>query len=272
MNAALATPTDVRLMNAVAGVLLVIAIGSLLAAALAGLSRSSWFAFHAVRIEGDVQRSSVATIRANALPRLVGDFFRLDLDAARSAFESVPWVRRASVRRVWPDQLVVRLEEHQVAALWESGESSERLVNSHGEVFEANLGDVEEDRLPKLEGPQGRSVQMLAMHGRLMQVFEPLGRRVDHLELSGRGSWRMRLDDGARIELGRGSDDELVQRAERFVRTVPQLLGTYERPLLTADLRHRDGYALRLKGVVTLLDIPPAGARGAAGARTNERR
>jgi cell division protein FtsQ len=273
MNAALATPTDVRLMNAVAAVLFVIAIGSLLATGLAALSRAPWFAFHSVRIEGDVQRNSAATIRVNALPRLVGDFFRLDLDAARSAFESVPWVRRASVSRIWPDQLVVRLEEHRVAALWESGDSSERLVNSHGEVFDANLGDVEDERLPKLEGPQGRSAQMLAMHARLSQAFEPLGRRIDHLELSGRGSWRVRLNDGARIELGRGSDDELVQRAERFVHTVPQLLERYERPLLSADLRHRDGYALRLKGVVTLLDIPPTGARGAAaGARTIERR
>ena len=37
----------------------------------------------------------------DALPRLSGNFFSVDLQAGRKAFESVPWVRRAVVRRVW---------------------------------------------------------------------------------------------------------------------------------------------------------------------------
>ena len=36
----------------------------------------------------------------------------------RDSFETVPWVRRAVVRRVWPDRLAVRLEEHRAVALW----------------------------------------------------------------------------------------------------------------------------------------------------------
>ena len=57
---------------------------------------------------------------------------------------------------------------------------------------------------------------------------------------------------GAEIELGRGTDDEVLARAERFVRTLPQATAQYpQRPLLYADLRHRDGYALRLRGVTT---------------------
>jgi len=47
-----------------------------------------------------------------------GNFFSINLQRARAAFESVPWVRRATVRRVWPDRLAVSLEEHRAAALW----------------------------------------------------------------------------------------------------------------------------------------------------------
>ena len=60
------------------------------------------------------------------------------------------------------------------------------------------------------------------------------------------------------LELGRGTDDEVVARAERFVRTVSQVTGQYQRPLEYADLRHNDGYAVRLKGVTTQLPAAPA--------------
>jgi cell division protein FtsQ len=43
------------------------------------------------------------SVRANALGKLAGNFFTLDLNTARQAFESVPWVRHASVRREWPN-------------------------------------------------------------------------------------------------------------------------------------------------------------------------
>ena len=71
------------------------------------------------------------------------------------------------------------------------------------------------------------------------------------LHLSGRGSWRVELDNGATVELGRGSEDEVLARSERFVRTVSQVTGRYRQPLLYADLRHTDGYAVRLRGVST---------------------
>ena len=85
----------------------------------------------------------------------------------RRAFESVPWVRHAVVRRVWPNRLRVQLEEHRPVALWGGETGSEKLVNSFGEVFEANLGDVEDDDLPRLVGPDGSSAQVLAMLGRI---------------------------------------------------------------------------------------------------------
>ena len=81
--------------------------------------RSPLLPIRAIQLEGELLRTSVPTIRANAGPRLAGNFFSVDLDGARAAFETVPWVRRAVVRRVWPDRLLVRLEEHHAAALWQ---------------------------------------------------------------------------------------------------------------------------------------------------------
>lgn len=250
-------PTDVVLMNATANLLFALTALATLALVLWWLAQLPVFRLTAIRVDGDLSHNSEATIRANAAPKLAGTFFTIDLNAVQRAFESVPWVRHAIVRRVWPNQLAVTLEEHQPAALWiPTGaveKASDKLVNTHGEVFEANLGDVEDDELPTLSGPEGSSRQMLAMLKRLDPMFGQLEWQIETLLLSGRGSWRAELDSGARIELGRGSDDELHKRSERFVATVATVANEYLRPVQYADLRHRDGYALRLKGVSTTL-------------------
>ena len=90
---------------------------------------------------------------------------------------------------------------------------------------------------------------------RLTPVLARIDARIDMLGLSERGSWRVETDGGAEIELGRGSDDEVIARTERFVATLTQMTSRYRRGLESADLRHRDGYALRLKGHH---DHPPA--------------
>lgn len=266
-RAAAPLPLDVRLVDATATTVFALAAVVLLAAGLAWLARSPAFTLRAIQLEGDLQRSNLASVRANALPQLVGNFFTLDLDRGRAAFESVPWVRHAVVRRVWPNRLAVTLEEHRVAALWQpQGErdaGNERLVNLQGELFEANLGDVEDENLVALAGPDGSSAQMLAMRQRLDAALAPMATQLTLLKLSSRGSWHAELDSGAELALGRGNENEVVARTERFVRTVniaSQRFADAEgrgRELLTADLRHPDGYALRLRGVSTAAPVAP---------------
>jgi cell division protein FtsQ len=244
-------------MNGVAAVVFALAALALLAAAVKWAVRSPLFTIHSLSLDAALARTNLASVRANALPRLTGNFFSVDLDASRTAFESVPWVRRAVVRRIWPDRLAVTLEEHQAAALWQGeghGRGGDRLVNTYGELFEANLGDVEDENLPTLAGPDARSAQVLGMWRRLTSTLQPLQEPLDTLRLTSRGSWRAELDSGAKLELGRGSDDEIVSRVERLVRTLPTVssrFGGAPRALVAADLRHPDGYALRLAGVTT---------------------
>lgn len=256
-------PADVRLMNTVANTVFVLAGVGAVAAGLAWLMRSPVFPIRSIQLEGDLARNSVPTIRANAAPRLAGNFFSVDLQQGRAAFETVPWVRRAVVRRVWPDRLAVRLEEHRAVALWLGEDGAERLVNSFGEVFEANVGDVEDDNLPVLSGPEGSAAQMLTLYQRLQPALAQLDLVMQRVHLSGRGSWRLELDSGATLELGRGSAADLLARTERFVRTVATVTTRWQAPLEYADLRHTDGYAVRLRGVSTL---PPAAK---AAAKTN---
>lgn len=258
MSVALQQPFDVKLMNLTASVLFTACAVVLLAAALWWLVRNPAFAIGAITVQGDVTHSNAVTLRANIAPRLAGNFFTVSLQATREAFESVPWVREAVVRREFPNRLRVVLREHQAVAFW-GADGDVKLVNSFGEVFEANSGDVEQDNLPRLKGPDGQSLQVLQMYRAIKPLFEPLDLAIEQLALSAHGSWNAELDSGALIELGRGSEQEVVERTRRFVQTLTQVTSRYNRradAVVSADLRHGDGYAVRMRGVTTAAEAP----------------
>jgi len=247
-------PFDVRLMNVTAAVLFAGCAVLLLAAAGWWTLRNPAFALGGIVVEGKLSHNNAFTLRANVANKLEGNFFTVDLRAARAAFESVPWVRHADVRREFPNLLHVSVEEHVPVAFW-GPESGSAMVNSFGEVFEANVADVDSDDLPRLSGPDGQAPAVLAMARVLQPVLAPLDMQVTQVALSGRGGWRVTLEDGPVIELGGGSTEEVRARTERFVRTLTQVAGQYGRrpdALVSADLRHGDGYALKLNGVTTM--------------------
>jgi cell division protein FtsQ len=253
MSAAMPMPFDVKLMNLAASALFSVCVVLVLAAGAWWALRHPVFAITDIIVQGDTAHNSAVTLRANVAPRLAGNFFTVDLAAARQAFESAPWVRKAVVRRDFPNRLRVQLEEHKAVALW-GADSESRLVNSFGEVFEANIGDVEPDELPRLVGPDSQSAQVLAMYRAVKPLFEPLDLVVERLALTPRGSWQLRLDSGAVIELGHGGPEEVAARTQRFVRTLTQVASRYGRQpeaLVSADLRHTNGYAVHLRGVGT---------------------
>ena len=253
MSVAARLPVDIRLMNAVANWTLVLGICAGLSAGALWVLRHPVFALELITVEGEVTRNNALTLKTNVVPHLQGNFFTLDLAQARQAFESVPWVRAAVVHREFPNRLRVRLFEQQPLALW-GEEGSSTMLNQQGQVFEANVGEVETESMPRLKGPDSQSQEVLAMYRTLRQVLQAADMDIDALELSSRGSWKLQTAQGAVIELGRGQPQELVERLQGFLRTLAQVTSRYgrtPRALAAADLRHKDGYALRLHGVTT---------------------
>jgi len=245
---------DVRLMNAAAIVLFAVFVLACALALTRWVAAHKVFAFQGITVIGDVNHCNAATVRAHVVSRVKGTFFSMDLGSTRDAFEAIPWVRKAVVHRDFPNHLRVKLQEHQVVAYW-GDESEQRLLNSYGEVFDANTGEVEQYGLPRLHGPQNQSAQVLAAYRLMEPQFTLLNLTIESLDLSVQGSWRVTLAGGALIEAGRGDAEALAQRTQVFLKTLTRVVARYSRPLgalESADLRHENGYAIRLRGVSTL--------------------
>jgi cell division protein FtsQ len=258
MATSIPVPFDVKLMNVTATLVYALFALVLLAAGAWWVLRQPFFPLAGIKVDGEVTHNNAVTLRANVAPQLAGNFFTVDLAKARAAFESVPWVRKAVVRREFPNKLRATLTEHVPVAHW-GDEADSRLINGFGEVFDANVAEVDDD-LPRLGGPPEQAGQVLGMYRVLQPLFSPYELAIDQLKLSSRGSWSVVLDSGAVLELGRGRSEEVAARTQRFLVTVAPVARQYGRSVSAvegADLRHHEGYALRLRGVTTVTTEPP---------------
>lgn len=254
MKTTTALPLDIRLMNMAAASLTAVFVLLVLGGGAWWLLRHPAFAIEAITVQGEVTRNNAVTLRANVMPQLSGNFFTIDLKRTRDAFEAVPWVREAVVHRDFPNRLKAVLMEHEPMALW-GDDSANKMVNQQSRVFEANVEDVDVEKLPRLKGPDAQSQSVVQMYRHLLPMFEAVDMGIEQLELTPRGSWRVVTDSGALLELGRGTEAEITAQLKVFFRTLSQVTARYGRTptaLAGADLRHKDGYALRLRGVTTL--------------------
>jgi cell division protein FtsQ len=231
------------LIDLVADLLIVFAVVGLGWAATATLQRLPVFPLREVVVTGAVEQVTRAQIEHAARSALTGNFFTVDLDDARALFEKLPWVRRADVRRQWPDTLELALEEHVAVAHWRQADGEARLVNSFGEIFAA----ASNARLPTFAGPEGSAPRVLARYREFCQTLASVGRTPDVLVLSSREAWQVRLDDGVVLELGR--DEAKHSLGERLARFVDYYRPAAEKTQVAAggvvDMRYPNGFALR---------------------------
>jgi cell division protein FtsQ len=173
-------------------------------------------------------------IRESVRTQSIGNFLTVDLDAVRGAFGKLPWVRTASVRRIWPDTLELKIEEHVALARW----GNRRLLNIQGEIFEATS-----DRpLPLFEGMDESAGDMARHYAIFSELLRPLEENIDYIRLSPRQAWTLRLGNGTTLELGR---EQLEARLKRYVAAHSHGFGKVAVQPGNVDLRYPNGFAVR---------------------------
>lgn len=223
------------LLNWLANLLFSLAVVMLLYAVLFVVLHLPLFPVKHVQVEGNLNHVNHAQMQLIVSKYLQGNFYTLDLRRTRAAFEKLPWARKVSVRRQWPDTIVVLIEEHQALGRW----GSLAMVNQQGELFQA----ASDAALPIFYGP-GDAVKEVAVGYRMFsQMLAGTEMRIQHLSLSSRRAWEMRTVDGRQLMLGR---EDARQRLQRFVAVTQQQATQIPADWRYADLRYPNGFALRL--------------------------
>jgi cell division protein FtsQ len=195
------------------------------------------FSLRAVVLTAAPQKVDIAQLEEVVREQVRGNFFTVDLAETRAAFQQLPWVRSVSVRRKFPWQLEVVIEEHIALAHW----NKTALVNTYGELFEAQSDEV----LPEFSGEQENSLVVAHMYEELQQELLPVQRHIVRLDLSPRMSWQVKLDDGMELALGR---EAMRERLARFVKVFPYSVAVRVPNARRIDLRYRNGFAVQPLG------------------------
>ena len=231
-------------MNLIADLLFFASALALGYAATLAVARLPFFPLRELVVAGPLQEVTPTQVEYAAGNAVAGNFFTVNLDAVRAAFEKLPWVRKAEVRRRWPNGLELTIEEHVAAARWKHAESAEaRLVNREGEVFAA----ASNAKLPLFVGPEGTAPLILARYHEMQPLLAPIGRQPQSLALSPRQAWQMKLDDGVLLDLGRDQAKSRVnERLQRFAAVYGQAAERLKARGDVIDLRYPNGFAMRV--------------------------
>ncbi|HRL22598.1 MAG TPA: cell division protein FtsQ/DivIB [Alcaligenes sp.] len=255
--------SDARLTNLIANTLALLAVSALVVGVIIWAVRRPYFNIERIQIESS-QGEPLAYVtpegvKATVAGRLEGNFFTVNLDKSRALIETAPWVRRAQIRRVWPNTLQVRIEEQQPLAYWNEND----MINTWGEAFAANQAVVPDDaQLPQLSGPPNSERLVVQRYAELARWFGPLDVQVREVALSPRYAWDVTLSNGMQLNLGRDPAADIADphgrkgalpfavRIERFVQAWPGLMQRLgDRTLQSADLRYPNGFAITLAPV-----------------------
>lgn len=214
----------------------VVLIGSLAGAVFIALEwEPRLLPVRVVTIEGEMHGLSRESLQETIAGHITGGIVTQDLYALKAEVEDLPWIHRASVRRVWPDRLVFSVHEHEAAARW--GENG--LVTAEGIVFRPRDG-----RLPaglvRLSGSDDFAPEVVERYLKWHPRLAELGLIIDAVSRDTRGDWSLQLLGGTELYLG---TEDIDARFERLVAAYPQVesIGIPTR----IDLRYSNGFAVR---------------------------
>lgn len=192
------------------------------------------FPLREVKVEGQLTHVTREQVKFIVAKHLKGNFFTLDLERTRESFQKLPWARNVSVRRQWPDQIIVVVEEHEALARW----GNLALVNRQGEIFHA-ASDAD---LPVFYGPGDGVMEVTKGYGLYSQVLNQANIKIEQVILSPRRAWEIKTDKDMTIMLGRVDVEE---RLERFVLAYNHTINKLNVKLQYVDLRYPNGFAVR---------------------------
>jgi cell division protein FtsQ len=192
------------------------------------------FPLREVKVQGDLNHVTREQVKLIVERHLKGNFFTLNLARTRDAFEKLPWARNVSIRRQWPDKIVVGIEEHQALARW----GNIALVNTHGELFHA----ASDASLPVFYGPGNGVLEVTREYGTYRDVLNKADIQIAQVNLSPRRAWEIKTNQGMLIALGR---IDMASRLEMFVKGYNSTLKQLNVRIDYADLRYPNGFAVR---------------------------
>jgi cell division protein FtsQ len=201
------------------------------------LQEPNVFPIQRVLIEGDYPHIDKTNLETMLTPLMKAGFFSVDVQAIQDQVAQLPWVAGAKIRRIWPDKIVMTLNEHQAVANWDN----EGLLDDEGNLFHPDPKTFP-DNVPIFTGPKGTHKKMMLALKNFNTILAHLHLSVKAMRLSPSLSYTLELNNQLVLIVGQHDEEK---RLQRFVDAYDQVNQTEGgKTIAYADLRYVNGFAL----------------------------
>ncbi len=197
------------------------------------------FPLRIIEIQNELKWLKPEAISQVVSPNLEQGFFGIDVEAVQKQINQLPWVANSDVQRVWSDKLFITITEQNPLARW--GDAA--ILSTEGKIFYPESIDLPMGS-PWFKGPEKAAVEMLKQYLDFLEMLSPLGLSIAELNLSDEGSYKILLDNGIAIILGKTA---LNERLSRFILVYPNQLKKEIERIAYLDLRYTNGMAIGWK-------------------------
>lgn len=223
-----------------------------------------------VVIEGELQYLDKNKIMTALTEKFSDGYISADLNLMREVLLQQPWIKDVSLRRKWPANVSVFIEEHKPMAFW----NKDSYISESGDVFKPLYIDRRLN-LPQLNGPETQHVNVLKFMNVLYNQMALINFEVKRLSLDERRSWQLTIverhnEDKAEIRhLGkernnvqrniRQNEQQIIdvklgrfnteKRLQRFIEVIPALSAEFKKSnnkVETIDMRYPNGFAVKM--------------------------
>ncbi|MAW85844.1 MAG: cell division protein FtsQ [Phyllobacteriaceae bacterium] len=212
-------------------------LGGHVPAIVSAVASGTGFAISQVDIAGNTETSEIDVMGAigltgwTALPGF-------SPEAARQRIAELPWVQEASVQKVYPGTLQVKVSERTPFALWQQGDSV-AVIERDGSV----IAPYRNDRYASLPLVVGHgAAQKASMFIAGMERFPVIAQRVRGYVRVADRRWDLILDNGVTIKLPERGELAAVQK----VVELQQGEGLLDKDIVSVDMRLGERIAIRL--------------------------
>jgi cell division protein FtsQ len=186
------------------------------------------FAIENVRITGQSETSEVDVLNAldiGTYPSLL----TLDVEAAKARIEALPWVKQATLKKLFPDSVEIAVSERDPYAIWQHGGVTS-LVDAAGKVITDTVGD-RYARLPRVVG-DGAGAKATAFAA-LIAPFPSIATHTRAGVFVSKTRWNVVLDNGMELMLPEAKPDAALA----IIAALDQSQSILSREISAIDLR-----------------------------------
>jgi|GEM_PF-262472 len=189
-----------------------------------------------VAITGELANTNGDQIEMAIEDLVESDYFSIKLGAIKAVLEKFPWIKSVDIRRIWPNSILININEKQAIAYWQNKE----LLSAEAEIF--NPKEIKSlGQLPKLSGPEDKAVFVMHNYHQMNRILSAVGLNIESLHLEDRYSWQLKLNTKMTVRV---DDKKSLEKIKNMVSLLKKVSVEEIVKIKSIDLRYENGMAL----------------------------